>query len=76
MNDAGGTDGLADELTAQLPELRGKLKAGAVLAGLKLYGLLMFVSVLRVAGAPVVLFRTWNQSKSAKKRRPGKSSAA
>ena len=34
MNDASGAGGLADELTAQLPELRGKLKAGAVLADL------------------------------------------
>ena len=34
MNDASGAGGLADQLTAQLPELRGKLKAGAVLADL------------------------------------------
>jgi hypothetical protein len=47
-----------------LIELQPKsFEAGAVLAGLKLYGLLMFVSVLRVAGAPVVLFRTWHQSR-------------
>ena len=47
-----------------LTELQPKsFEAGAVLAGLKLYGLLMFVSVLRVVGAPVVLFRTWMQSR-------------
>jgi hypothetical protein len=47
-----------------LTELQPKsFEAGAVLAGLKLYGLLMFVSVLRVVGAPVVLFRTWLQSR-------------
>jgi hypothetical protein len=38
-------------------------EAGAILAGLKLYGLLIFVSTLRLIGAPVVLFRTWMQSK-------------
>lgn len=48
-------------------------EAGAILAGLKLYGLLIFVSTLRVVGAPVVLFRTWRASKRAK--RKGKSKA-
>lgn len=38
-------------------------EAGAILAGLKLYGLLIFVSTLRLIGAPVVLFRTWMQSR-------------
>jgi hypothetical protein len=47
-----------------LTELQPRsFEAAAVLAGLKLYGLLMFVSVLRVVGAPVVLFRTWIQSR-------------
>ena len=59
-----------------LTELQPKsFEAGAVLAGLKLYGLLMFVSVLRVVGAPVVLFRTWNQSRSMRKRKPAKPKA-
>ncbi len=43
-----------------LVELQPKsFEAGAVLAGLKLYGLLIFVSTLRVLGAPVVIARTW-----------------
>ncbi|MEQ1607539.1 MAG: hypothetical protein ABL956_00980 [Hyphomonadaceae bacterium] len=43
-----------------LVELQPKsFEAGAVLAGLKLYGLLIFVSTLRVLGAPVVITRTW-----------------
>jgi hypothetical protein len=46
-----------------LVELQPKsFEAGAILAGLKLYGVLIFVSALRVLGAPVVLFRTWMQS--------------
>ena len=47
MNDASGAGGLADELTAQLPELRGKLKAGAVLADLTWF---------RVGGPAEVLY--------------------
>jgi UDP-N-acetylmuramate dehydrogenase len=47
MNDASGANGLADELTAQLPELRGKLKAGAVLADLTWF---------RVGGPAEVLY--------------------
>jgi hypothetical protein len=51
-----------------LTELQPKsFEAGAVLAGLKLYGLLMCVSVLRVVGAPVVLFRTWMQSRKGRR---------
>jgi hypothetical protein len=51
-----------------LTELQPKsFEAGAVLAGLKLYGLLMFVSVLRVVGAPVVLLRTWMQSRKGRR---------
>jgi len=53
-----------------LTELQPKsFEAGAVLAGLKLYGLLMFVSALRVVGAPVVLFRTWMQSRKGRRAR-------
>lgn len=44
-------------------------EAGAILAGLKLYGLLIFVSALRVIGAPIVLWRTWLASKRAKRKR-------
>jgi hypothetical protein len=47
-----------------LVELQPKsYEAGAILAGLKLYGLLIFASALRVIGAPVVILRTWNASK-------------
>jgi hypothetical protein len=46
-------------------------EAGAILAGLKLYGVLIIVSALRVIGAPVVIFRTWMASKSrARKKKP------
>jgi hypothetical protein len=46
-------------------------EAAAILAGLKLYGLLIFVSTLRLIGAPIVLFRTWRQSRRVKpKRKP------
>ncbi len=38
-------------------------EAGAILAGLKLYGVLISVSALRLAGAPVVLLRTWMASR-------------
>lgn len=52
-----------------LAELQPKsFEAGAILAGLKLYGLLMFVSVLRVVGAPVVLWRTWLQSRKGRRK--------
>lgn len=47
-----------------LAELQPKsFEAGAVLAGLKLYGLLIFASTLRLIGAPVVIWRTWMASK-------------
>jgi hypothetical protein len=53
-----------------LVELQPKsFEAGAILAGLKLYGLLIFVSTLRVIGAPVVLWRTWLAAKRAKRKR-------
>jgi hypothetical protein len=53
-----------------LVELQPKsFEAGAILAGLKLYGLLIFVSTLRLIGAPIVLFRTWRQSRRAKPKR-------
>ena len=52
-----------------LTELQPKsFEAGAILAGLKLYGLLMFVSVLRVLGAPIVLWRTWAQSRKGRRK--------
>ncbi len=58
---------LRDKL--QLVELSPQsFEAGAVLAGLKLYGLLVFVSTLRLIGAPIVLWRTWVQSKRKAKR--------
>lgn len=38
-------------------------EAGAILAGLKLYGVLILVSTLRIAGAPVVIFRTWTANR-------------
>ena len=43
-------------------------EAGAVLAGLKLYGLLILGSSLRLIGAPIVLWRTWAQSRRKVKR--------
>ena len=48
----------------------GSFEAGAILAGLKLYGLLIIVSTLRLAGAPIVLFRTWLRENG--RRKPGK----
>lgn len=39
-------------------------EAAAILAGLKLYGLLIIVSTLRLAGAPIVLFHTWLRSQN------------
>jgi len=54
----------------QLVELSTQsFEAGAILAGLKLYGLLIFVSALRLIGAPIVLWRTWMRSKQKAKRR-------
>jgi hypothetical protein len=54
----------------QLSELQPKsFEAGAILAGLKLYGLLIFVSVLRVVGAPIVLWRTWMQSQKGRRKK-------
>ncbi len=44
-------------------------EAGAILAGLKLYGVLIFASTLRVIGAPVVIFRTWLASRRRKRAR-------
>jgi len=53
-----------------LVELQPKsFEAGAVLAGLKLYGLLIFVSTLRVLGAPVVIARTWFASRKRPKKK-------
>jgi hypothetical protein len=48
-------------------------EAAAILAGLKLYGLLITVSTLRLAGAPIVLLRTWMKENSRRKRAPAKS---
>lgn len=50
-------------------------EAAAILAGLKLYGLLIVVSTLRLLGAPVVLLRTWMHERSRKKRAPARKSA-
>jgi hypothetical protein len=44
-------------------------EAGAILAGLKLYGLLIFASTLRLVGAPIVIFRTWLSSRKRNRRR-------
>jgi hypothetical protein len=44
-------------------------EAGAILAGLKLYGLLIFVSALRVFGAPIVILRTWMANRKRPKTR-------
>ena len=52
-----------------LVELQPKsFEAGAILAGLKLYGLLISVSALRVLGAPVVILRTWLTSRKKPKK--------
>ena len=52
-----------------LVELQPKsFEAGAILAGLKLYGLLISVSALRVLGAPVVIVRTWLTSRKKPKK--------
>lgn len=54
----------------QLSELQPRsFEAGAILAGLKLYGLLIFVSVLRVVGAPIVLWRTWLHSRKGRRKK-------
>jgi len=49
-------------------------EAGAILAGLKLYGVLILVSALRVLGAPIVIWRTWmvSRKKSRKQRKATK----
>jgi hypothetical protein len=56
-------------LTELIP---ASFEAGAILAGLKLYGLLIIVSTLRLAGAPIVLFRTWLHDNSRRKRKPAR----
>lgn len=61
-----------------LAELQPRtFEAGAILAGLKLYGVLVFVSALRVLGAPIVIWRTWavSRKKSRKQKRPTKERA-
>ncbi len=59
--------------TLHLVELQPKsFEAGAILAGLKLYGVLIFISTLRVLGAPVVILRTWNASRKKPKKKPTK----
>jgi hypothetical protein len=58
-----------------LAELQPRsFEAGAILAGLKLYGVLIFISTLRVLGAPIVILRTWlvNRKKPKKSRKPAK----
>lgn len=58
-----------------LVELQPKsFEAGAILAGLKLYGVLIFISTLRVLGAPVVILRTWliNRKKPKKAKKPAR----
>lgn len=56
-----------------LSELQpASFEAGAILAGLKLYGLLIVVSTLRLLGAPIVLLRTWMNENSRKKRKAPK----
>ena len=58
-----------------LSELQPRsFEAGAILAGLKLYGVLVFVSALRVLGAPIVIWRTWmsNKKKPKKPKKPAK----
>ena len=47
-------------------------EAGAILAGLKLYGVLIFISTLRVLGAPVVILRTWNANRKKPKKKAAK----
>ena len=57
----------------QLTELTPhSFEAGAILAGMKLYGLLIVVSTLRLAGAPIVLLRTWMHENSRRKRNAAK----
>ncbi|MDP3492748.1 MAG: hypothetical protein Q8R82_06505 [Hyphomonadaceae bacterium] len=46
-------------------------EAGAILAGLKLYGVLVLGSALRLLGAPIVIFRTWLSSRKKPKRKSG-----
>ena len=49
-------------------------EAGAILAGLKLYGMLFSVSTLSVLGAPIVIWRTWmsNRKKPKKPKKAAK----
>ena len=61
--------------TLKLTEFQPKsFEAAAILAGLKLYGVLIFISILRVLGAPIVILRTWlvNRKKPRKIRKPAK----
>lgn len=59
--------------TLHLVELQPKsFEAAAVLAGLKLYGVLIFISALRVLGAPVVILRTWNANRKKPKKKAAK----
>ena len=56
--------------TLNLTELQPQsFEAGAILAGLKLYGLLIFVATLRLLGAPIVLWRTWAYSQARRRRK-------
>ncbi|MEQ1783463.1 MAG: hypothetical protein ABMA14_19070 [Hyphomonadaceae bacterium] len=55
--------------TLHLTELEpASVEAAAILAGLKLYGLLVIVATLRLLGAPIVLFRTWRQSRKTQRK--------
>jgi hypothetical protein len=57
--------------TLHLSELQPKsFEAAAILAGLKLYGVLIFISTLRVLGAPIVIFRTWLVNRKKPKKAP------
>lgn len=56
-----------------LSELQPKsFEAAAILAGLKLYGVLIFISTLRVLGAPIVILRTWNVNRKKPKKKVAK----
>lgn len=56
-----------------LTELQPKsFEAATILAGLKLYGVLVLVAALRVLGAPIVLLRTWMQSRQGRRKPPAK----
>lgn len=63
----------AVQQTLHLTELQPRsFEAAAILAGLKLYGVLIFISTLRVLGAPVVILRTWNANRKKPKKKPAK----